>query len=159
MVTWRTPAALLVGGQPESDQQVCLSCAAVAEQHHRLAVVQVGAGCEPGELARGDGGNGVGAEVRGPFQAREAGFGDAAGAAAAGAVVQLGGQDLGEIGQVGAAFPGSDLGQPGGLVADGGQLQLAGRGADGGPARPGRTCADAMAWTSRLAVVLEPGGA
>jgi len=29
-------------------------------------------------------------------------------------------------------FPGGDLGQPGGLVADGGQLELAGRGADGG---------------------------
>src|ERR1700751_5457630 len=64
--------------------------------------------------------------------ARPAGGGGGDGAAPGGAVVELGGQDLGEVGQVGGVFPGGDLGQPGGLVADGGQLELAGRGADGG---------------------------
>ena len=123
---------MLAGGQPESDQQVGFAGAAVAEQHDRLAVVHVGAGCEAGELAGGDGRDGAGVEVREPFEAREAGFGDAAGAAAAGAVVEFGGQDLGEVGQVAVAFPDGDLGEPGGLVADGGQLQLAGRCADGG---------------------------
>ena len=77
-------------------------------------------------------GDGVGVEVGQPLEAREAGFGDAAGAAPGGAVVELGGQDLGEVGQVGGVFPGGDLGQPGGLVADGGQLELAGGGADRG---------------------------
>jgi hypothetical protein len=111
---------------------VSLAGAAVAEQHDRLACVQVGARGKPGELGGGDGGHGVGVEVREPLEPREARFGDAAGAAAAGTVVELGGQDLGEIGQVGVAFPDGDLGEPGGLVADGGQLQLAGRCADGG---------------------------
>src|SRR6516162_3952800 len=58
--------------------------------------------------------------------------GDAAGPAPGGAVIQLGGQDFGEVGQVGLVFPGGDLGQAGGLVADGEQLEFAGRGADGG---------------------------
>jgi hypothetical protein len=84
------------------------------------------------ELAGGDGRHGVGAEVGQLFDARESGFGDAAGAAPGGAVVELGGEDFGEVGQVGGAFPGGDLGQPGGLVADGGQAQLADRGADRG---------------------------
>ena len=109
-----------------------LAGAAVAEQHDRLAFVQVGACGQVCELAGGDGGDGVGVEVGQPLEAREPGFGDAPGAAPDGAVVELGGQDFGEVGQVGGAFPGGDLGQPGGLVADGGQLEVAGRGADGG---------------------------
>ena len=71
-------------------------------------------------------------EVGQPLDAGEAGFADAAGPAAAGAVVGLGGEDLGEVGQVGLPFPDRDLGQPGGLVADGRQFQLAGCGADRG---------------------------
>src|SRR5262249_14852112 len=122
------PAALLAGGQAQADQQVGLAGAGVAEQHDRLALVQVGAGGQAGEDGRGDGRVGVGAEVGQPFDAREAGFGDAAGAAAGGAVIQLGGEDFGEVGQVGGVFPGGDLGEAGGLVADGGQLELAGRG-------------------------------
>jgi hypothetical protein len=39
--------------------------------------------------------------------------------AAAGAVVEFGGEDSGEVSQVGVAFPGGDLSEPGGLVADG----------------------------------------
>ena len=109
-----------------------LAGAAVAEQHDRLAFVQVGARRQAGQLPGGQGGDRVGVEVGQPFEAREAGFGDAAGAAPGGAVIQLGGQDFGEVGQVGGVVPGGDLGQPGGLVADGGQAQLAGRGADGG---------------------------
>jgi hypothetical protein len=116
---------LLAGGQAEPDEQVGLAGAAVAEQHDRLAVVQVGAGGQAGEEGGGDGRDGVGAEVGQSLDAREAGFGDAAGAAPGGTVVELGGEDLGEVGQIGGVFPGGDLGQPGGLVADGGQLEVA----------------------------------
>jgi len=45
---------------------------------------------------------------------------------------RLGGEDLGEVGQVGGVFPGGDPGEAGGLVADGRQGQLAGGGADRG---------------------------
>ena len=77
-------------------------------------------------------GDGVCVEVGQPLDAGEAGVGDAAGAAPGGAVVEFGGEDFGEVGQVGGVVPGGDLGQPGGLVADGRQLQLAGCGADRG---------------------------
>ena len=97
--------------------------------------VQVGAGGQVGEEGRGDGRDGVGAEVSKPFDAREMGLGDAAGAAPGRAVIQLGGQDFGEVGQVDGVVPGGELGQPGGLVADGGQLELAGGRADGGLGR------------------------
>ena len=67
-----------------------------------------------------------------PFQPRELGFVDASGAAAFGAVVDLGGEDFGEVAEVGVAFPVGDLGQAGRFGADGGQVQFAGGGADGG---------------------------
>ena len=76
--------------------------------------------------------DGVDVEVGEPFQARELGLVDAAGAAAFGAVVDLGGEDLGEEPQVGLAFPDGDLGQAGGFGADGGQVQFPGGGADRG---------------------------
>ncbi len=85
-----------------------------------------------GRAGRGQGGDRVGVEVGQPLDAGEAGLGYAAGPAPGGPVVELGGQDLGEVGQVSGLLPGGDLGQPGGLVADGGQLELAGRGANGG---------------------------
>ena len=112
-----------------------LTRAGVAEQHDGLAFVQVGAGGQVGEEGRGDGRDGVGAEVSKPFDAREMGLGDAAGAAPGRAVIQLGGQDFGEVGQVDGVVLGGELGQPGGLVADGGQLELAGGRADGGLGR------------------------
>jgi hypothetical protein len=123
---------LFAGGQAEPDQQVGLARAAVPEQDDRLAFVQVGTCGQVCELAGGDGGDCAGVEVGEPLEAGEAGFGDAAGAAPGGAVVEFGGEDLGEVGQVGGAFPGGDLGQPGSLVADGGQLELAGGDADRG---------------------------
>jgi hypothetical protein len=54
------------------------------------------------------------------------------GAAAPGAIVQPGGEDLSQVAEVSVAFPGGDLGQPGGLGPDGGRLEFTGRGADGG---------------------------
>ena len=92
-----------------------------------------------------DGGDGVEVEVGEPFEARELGFGDAAGPAPFAAVVDLGGEDLGEERQVGLAFAGGDLGQPGGFGADGGQVQLAGGGADARPARLRRRCVAVLA--------------
>ena len=77
-------------------------------------------------------GDGVDVEVREPFQPRELGVVDAPGAAAFGAVVDLGGEDFGEVAQVGVAFPVGDLGQAGRFGADGGQVQLAGGRADRG---------------------------
>jgi hypothetical protein len=44
-------------------------------------------------------------------------FGDAAAPAAAGAVVDLGGQRLGQVGQVGLPFADGDVGEPGGVGA------------------------------------------
>ena len=67
-----------------------------------------------------------------PFQSRELGVVDAPGAAPFGAVVDLGGQDLGEVTQVGLAFPVGDLGEADRLGAHGGQMQFAGGGADRG---------------------------
>ena len=128
------PAALLAGGQPEADEQVGFAGAGVAEQHGRLAGVDPGTGGEGSEL-RCDAGDHAGAEVSQPLDAGEAGFGDAAGAAAAGPVVDFGGQDLGEVAQVGVAFADGGLGEPGGVGADGGQFQLAGGGADRGQGR------------------------
>ena len=83
--------------------------------------------------------------------AGEPGFVDAPDAAAFAAVVDLGGEDLGEEPQVGLAFPHRDLGEPGGLGADGGQVQLAGGGADRGlggvvGARRRRWLASGAAW-------------
>ena len=117
---------------PEPDEQVGLAGAGVAEQHDGFAGVDVGAGGEVARVAGADGGGGVDVEVGEPFEAGEVGFVDAAGAAAFGAVVDLGGEDFGEVAEVGLAFPLGDLGEPGGFGADGGQVQLAGGGADGG---------------------------
>ena len=123
---------MFAGGQSEPDEQVGLAGAGVAEQHDRFAGVDPGAGGEVAEGGRGDAGHGVEVEVGQPFDAGELGFGDAAGAAAVGAVVDFGGEDFGEEREVGLPFPGGDLGEPGGFVADGGQVQFAGGGADGG---------------------------
>jgi hypothetical protein len=56
----------------------------------------------------------------------------ASGTAPAGAVVDLGSQDLREVGQVSLAFPNGDLSHPGGVGADGWQLELARGSSDGG---------------------------
>jgi hypothetical protein len=79
-----------------------------------------------------DAGDRVGAEVGQPLDARELRFGDAAGPAAAGAVVDLGGQDLGEVAQVRLPFPDRDLSQAGSVGADGRQFELAGGSTDRG---------------------------
>jgi len=73
--------------------------------------------------------------IRSTMAATRRGFGDAAGATAAGAVVDLGGQYLGEVAQVDLAFPDGDLGQPGCVGADGRQFELAGGGTDRGQCR------------------------
>jgi hypothetical protein len=113
------PAALLAGREAEADQQMGLAGAAVAEQHHGFAGVQVVPG---GQVAEGGGldhRDGVDVEVREPFEARELGVVDAAGAASFAAVVDFGGEHFGQEGQMGLPFPGRDLGQPGGFAADG----------------------------------------
>jgi hypothetical protein len=103
------------------------------EQDQLLGGVDPRPGREDGE-GGGDAGDAVGFEVGQPVAPREAGFGHAAGPAAAGAVVYLGGQDLCEVAQVGVPFPDGDVGEPGGVSADGRQFQLAGGGARMPPA-------------------------
>ena len=77
-------------------------------------------------------GDGVEVEVGESFEAREVGFGDAAGAASVGAVVDLGGEHLGEVAEVGGRSRAAISASRAASVADGGQVQLAGGGADGG---------------------------
>jgi hypothetical protein len=94
--------------------------------------VDPAAGGEGGDLGGADGGDGVGVEVGEPLEAGEPGFGDPAGAATAVPVVELGGENLGEVAEVGVPFPGGDVGEAGGFGSDGGQAELAGGGPDGG---------------------------
>jgi hypothetical protein len=108
-----------------------LAGAGVPEQDDRLAGVDPRP-CSQGGQGGRDAGDGVGVEVSQPLDAGETRFGDAAGPAAACAVVDLCGQDLGQVGQVGLPFADGDLGQPGSVGADGRQLELAGGSADGG---------------------------
>jgi len=89
------------------------------------------AGGQCGQLRRCDGGRGVDVELREPLQAREVCFGDASGPAPVGSFVDFGAEYFGEEPEVGLPFPHRDLGQPGGFVADGGQVQFTGRSADG----------------------------
>jgi hypothetical protein len=101
-----------------------LAGAGVTEQDDRLTGVDPRSSGQRGEGGR-DAGDGVGVEVGQPLEAGELRFGDAAGLAAAGAVVGLGGQDLGEVAQVRLPFPDRDLGEPGSISADGRQFGLA----------------------------------
>ena len=78
-----------------------------------------------------DAGDGVDVEVRQSFQPR-LGIVDPPGTAPFGAVVDLGGQDFGQVAQVGVAFPVVDLGQAGCFGAHGRQVQLTGGCADRG---------------------------
>jgi hypothetical protein len=103
-----------------------LAAAGVAEQHDRLAGVDPRPGGQRGEGGR-DAGDRVGVKVGEPLDPRELRFSDPA---AAGAVIDLRGEDLGQVGQMGLPFPDGDLGEPGGVGADGGQLELAGGRAD-----------------------------
>jgi hypothetical protein len=79
------PAALLAGGQAQAYEQVGLAGAGVTECDDRLAGVNPRPGSEGGELG-GDAGDDVGPVVGQPLEARESGFSDAAGTAAAGAI-------------------------------------------------------------------------
>jgi hypothetical protein len=105
--------------------------AGVTQQHERLPGVDPRSGSQAGE-GRGDAGDVIGVEVGQPLGPGEPGFGDAAGPAAAGPVVDLGRQQLGEVAQVGVPFPDGDLSQAGGVGADGRQFQFAGSSADRG---------------------------
>jgi len=87
-------------------------------------------------LQRSDGGRGTpGATVQPgvfqPLHAGEPGLVQPAGAAAVGALIDLGGQHLGQERAVGAALVGGVIGDLGGLGGDGGQVQLAAGDPDG----------------------------
>jgi len=118
---------LVAGGEAEADEQVGLASAGVTEQDDGFPGVQVGPGRQVRQRRCGDGG-GVEVEVREAFEAGELRFGDASGPAPFEAVVDLGGEDLAEVSQVGAAFSYRDLGQADGFVAHGRQVQLQGGG-------------------------------
>ncbi len=121
---------MFAGGEPESDEQVGLAGAGVLEQHDGFAGVHVVPGGELAEGGGGDRGDGVDVELREPLEPGELGVGDAAGPAAFGAVVDLGGEDLSEVTEVGLPLPQRDVGQPGSFGADRGQVQLPGGRAD-----------------------------
>ena len=93
-----------------------------------------------------------------PLEAGESGVGDAAGAAAGGAVIQLSGQDLGEVAQVGGVVAGGDLGQPGGLGADGGQHAVRGRRRRSRPRRRCRSRGSCAATGQQLVVGVQGRG-
>ena len=97
-----------------------LAGAGVAEQDDRFPGGHVGAAGEVGQRGRGDAVHGVHVELGQALEAGELGLADAADSAALAAVVDLGGEDLGEVAEVGASFPHRDLGQPVRLGADGG---------------------------------------
>ena len=106
--------------------------AGIAEQDDRLAGVEVGAGGEGGDGGRVDAGGGGQVEVGQAFYAREPGFLDSAPAAVFGAGVDLGGEDLGQVGQVGPLAALGQLGQPAGFGAHDGHAQFPGGRPDGG---------------------------
>ena len=111
---------------------MALAGAGVAEQHDGFAGVHVGAG---GEVARVAGAMvGTASTLKSASRLRRGNLASLMRRARrrSAAVVDLGGEDLGEVAEVGASFPDGDLGQSGGFGADGGQVQFAGGGADGG---------------------------
>ena len=63
---------------------------------------------------------GTAVRAKAALEAGDLGFGHAADPASLEPVVDLGGEDFGEVSQVGAAFPDRDLREPDGLGADGG---------------------------------------
>jgi hypothetical protein len=123
-------AALLAGGQTERDEQMGLAGAGIPKQHNGFAGIHVGAGGQRDELCAADSGDGVDVELGQPLDPWELRRGDAAGAAAFGAFVDLGGQHLSQEDGVGLAFADGDLGKPCRFGADGGEMQVAGCGGD-----------------------------
>jgi len=99
---------------------VALAGAGVAEHHDGFPCLEIGAGGQVGEGGWGDRWDGGQVEVGEALEAGELGFGHAADPASLEPVVDLGGEDFGEVSQVGAAFPDRDLREPDGLGADGG---------------------------------------
>jgi hypothetical protein len=110
---------------------VALAGAAVAEQHDRGAGVDERAGGQGGDGGRRDPGCHRGVEVLQPLEPGEVGLQQAAGLAALGALVDLGGQHLGQEATVGEAFAGGVVGDAGRFGGDGRQVQLAAGDPDG----------------------------
>ena len=106
--------------------------AGVADQNDRFAGVDPGSFAQGGQGGRVDGGGGGQVEVLQAFDAGEAGLEQTAGPPSAVALVDLGGEHLGQIGPMSQAFFGCGVGQRPGLGAHGGQMQHPTGGADGG---------------------------
>lgn len=123
------PPAGLRGGDAGADEQVGLAGARVAEQHDGLAPVDPRPGGEGGDGGIADRARG-GVELGEVFEPGEAGLDNPAGPAAFVAVVDLGGEDLGEEPAVGEPLLGGLVREPAGFGADGGQVQFPGRGED-----------------------------
>ncbi len=119
------PVALLGGDGAKPDEQVRLAGAGVADQAQGFAVADPGAAGHGVDGRGGDVGVGVEVEVVQVLGAGEAGFFDAAGAAAPVAVVAFGQQQLGEEAAVGELLAFGGVGQFGEAVADGRQPQQA----------------------------------
>jgi hypothetical protein len=124
-------AALVTRRHAQADQEVGLAGARVAEQAHRFALVEVVALGQGGDGGRRHGRRRE-VEVAEALGAREAGFFEAPLPASFGPVVDLGGEDLGQVAQVARPGARGHLGQSGRLLAHGREVQLLGGGADGG---------------------------
>jgi hypothetical protein len=97
-----------------------------------VAGVDERAGLQSGDSGRWDPGRHGAVEVFQPLGTRESRLEQPPGAAPVGALVDLGGQYLGQEGAVGEPFAGGVVGDPGGLGGDGRQVQLAAGDSDGG---------------------------
>jgi hypothetical protein len=111
---------------------MALPRAAVTEQDDRVADVQIGAARQRGDRGGVHRGCCRQVEVGQALHARELRLVDSPLASPFGAVVDLGREDLGQEGQVRQPVALGDVGQPGGLGPDRGEMQLPGGGADGG---------------------------
>ena len=100
--------------------------AGITDQHDGFPGVQVAAGGQGSDGGRVDGRGGVQVEVGEAFDAREAGFVDAPGPAAFGAVVDYDGEGLGEEPQIGGLGPLRLGGEPAGVFTDRWKAQLPG---------------------------------
>jgi hypothetical protein len=109
-----------------------LARAAVTQQHHRGAGVDERALLQGGDGGRRDAWRCGAIEVLQPLEPREARLQQPAGLAALGALVDLGGQHLGQERAMGEPLPGGVIGDPRVLGGDGGQVQLAAGDPDGG---------------------------
>jgi hypothetical protein len=119
-------ASLLAGEHREGDRQVCLACAAVAEEDDALAVIDPGALRERGDRGLGDLRVLIEAEVLHALGEREPGVDQPSVFAALSALGDLGFQERGEVRSRGLLVACGLRGEGAEACPDCGELKLAG---------------------------------